>query len=102
MARLHDAGYGSCVRRAIFVTLVIAARAAAAEPTGPHPRILLDRDLRAAWREQAKLPHGPVKGAIALCEDARTTKEHEHAVYQGSEWAKVLQACLVAYAATDS
>src|SRR5439155_26916109 len=28
--------------------------------------------------------------------------EHEHAVYQGSEWAKVLQACLVAYAATDN
>src|SRR5262249_55462080 len=73
-----------------------------AEPTGPHPRIVLDRDLRAAWREQAKLPHGPVKGAIALCEDARSTREHEHAVYQGSEWAKVLQACLVAWAATDS
>src|SRR5262249_43755108 len=30
------------------------------------------------------------------------TKEHDHAVYQGSEWAKVLQACLVAWAATDN
>ena len=72
-----------------------------AEPSGPHPRMLLDADLRAAWKAQAKLPHGPVVGAIALCEDARNTREHDHAVYQGSEWAKVLQACLVAWAATD-
>jgi hypothetical protein len=90
------------VRSALVVAIVAAASAAHADPSGPHPRILLDRDLRAAWREQAKLPHGPVKGAIALCEDARSTNEHEHAVYQGSEWAKVLQACLVAWAATDN
>jgi hypothetical protein len=90
------------VRLAVVVALTLASSAARAEPTGPHPRILLDGELRAALHELAKLPHGPVKGAIALCEDARVTKEHEHAVYQGSEWAKVLQACLVAYAATDS
>lgn len=90
------------IRIALLLALVARAAAAAPpEPTRAHPRILLDGELRAAWREQAKAEHGPVKGAIALCEEARTTSEHDHAVYQGSEWAKVLQACLVAWAATD-
>jgi hypothetical protein len=92
------------VRLVAAATLAVLASATVgrADPTGPHPRILLDPSLRAAWRGQADAAHGPVKGAIALCEDARTTPEHEHALYQGAEWAKVLQACLVAYAATDS
>lgn len=86
-----------------FVLLVLAVCAVAqAEPNPPHPRMLLDANLRAAWRDQARLPHGPVVGAIALCDEARTTHEHDHALYQGAEWAKVLQACLVAWAATDS
>ena len=80
--------------------ILVAAATAQAEPA-KHPRILLTGELRSAWKEQSKLEHGPVKGAIALCDEARTTKEHEHAVYQGSEWSKVLQACLVAWAATD-
>jgi uncharacterized protein (TIGR03382 family) len=89
------------VRSTILIVL-IATTAVHADPTGPHPRILLDSQLRDAWQQQAKAAHGPVKGAMALCEDARITKEHDHAVYQGSEWAKVLQACLVSWAATDS
>ena len=87
-----------------FVALILVsatAHATPSAPSGPHPRIVLN-DVRAAWRTQASAEHGPVKGAIALCDDARTTREHDHAVYQGSEWAKVLQACLVAWAATDS
>src|ERR1041385_2879552 len=84
------------------IVLLLIARSAIADPSGPHPRILLDAQLRDAWKQQAKAEHGPVKGAIALCEEARTTREHDHAVYQGSEWAKVLQACLVSWAATDS
>jgi uncharacterized protein (TIGR03382 family) len=63
--------------------------------------MLLDAQLRAAWKAQAAAPHGPVVGAIALCEDAQKTKEHDRAVYQGQEWAKIEQACLVAWAATD-
>jgi hypothetical protein len=91
---------------AFVIAFVIAfgsapAAATPTAPAGPHPRILLDGTLRAAWREQAKLPHGPVHGAIALCDEARLTHEHAGAVYQGSEWAKVVQACLVAWAATD-
>ncbi len=43
---------------------------------------------------------GPIAGSIALCESGQTG-EHDRAVYMGSEWSRVLQACLVAYAATD-
>ena len=85
----------------VLVLLARAAWAAPPEPTGAHPRMLLDAELRAAWKADAKANRGPVKGAIALCTDARDTAEHDRAVYQGSEWAKVLQACLVAWAATD-
>ena len=84
-----------------MILFAAVAHAAPPAPSGPHPRIILN-DVRAAWHAQASAEHGPVKGAIALCDDARATQEHERAVYQGSEWSKVLQACLVAWAATDS
>ena len=89
--------------RAIAVLMLFAATASAAppEPSGAHPRMLLDAELKAAWKADAKASRGPVKGAIALCTDGRDTAEHDRAVYQGSEWAKLLQACLVAWAATD-
>lgn len=64
------------------------------------PGMLLDAELKAAWR--ASTNRGPVKGAITLRENARDTAEHDSAVYMGSEWSKVLQACLVAWAATDN
>jgi hypothetical protein len=90
--------------RPLLVLVLIAgiAHATPPEPTGPHPRMLLDANLKAAWKEQAKLPHGPVVGAIRLCEDARNGHEYDHAVYQGAVWSKVVQACLVAWAATDN
>jgi hypothetical protein len=93
------------VRRRLLITAMLAsslAHAAPPEPKGPHPRMLLDRELRAQWKAMAKLPVGPIAGAIRLCEQARTTGDHDRALYQGSEWARVLQACLVAWAATDS
>ena len=89
----------------VLMTLLATSTAAAAappEPSGPHPRMLLDKELRSAWRQHAKLSAGPVVGAIRLCDEGRTTKEHDRALYQGSAWSKLLQACLVAYAATDS
>lgn len=91
------------MRRAAVVLLLVARVAGAAppEPTGPHPRMLLDAELRAGWRQYAKLPVGPIAGAIKLCDNARDTDEHKRALYQGAEWARVLQACLVAWAATD-
>ncbi len=72
----------------------------APEPAGPHPRILLDRELRTSWRSLAKQERGPIAGSIALCESGQTS-EHDRAVYMGSEWSRVLGACLVAYVATD-
>jgi hypothetical protein len=64
--------------------------------------MLLDRDVRAQWKAMARLQGGPVVGAIRMCEEARTSRDHDRAQYQGSAWARVLQACLVAWAATDS
>lgn len=86
----------------VLLGLCGVAAAAPAEPTGPRPRMLLDRELKAAWHAQAGAEHGPVIGAIHLCAQARDTHEHDQGVYHGSEWAKVLQACLVAWAATDA
>ena len=87
---------------ALLLVVTSVAHAAPPEPTGPHPRMLLEKDLRAQWKAMAKLDAGPVVGAIRLCAGARESRDHDRALYQGSEWAKVLQACLVAWAATDS
>ncbi|HEX3762160.1 MAG TPA: hypothetical protein VHW23_25840 [Kofleriaceae bacterium] len=76
------------------------ARAAPPEPSGPHPRMLLDAGLRAAWRARSKEGHGPIVGAIEVCDGDRNPREHAGAQYMGSEWKKMLQACLVAWAAT--
>ncbi|MGE0869621.1 MAG: hypothetical protein AB7P03_13735 [Kofleriaceae bacterium] len=92
------------MRAALVVVVVFiwsSASAAPPEPSGPHPRIILDGKLKAAWKAQAKEARGPVPGSIALCRNARDTHEHDRAVYQGSEWSRVLQGCLVAWAATD-
>ena len=76
-----------------------SARAAPPEPSGPHPRLLLDSELRAAWRAESRRD-GPVAAAIQVCK-AAAEGEHDRALYQGAGWAKALQACLVAWAATD-
>jgi MYXO-CTERM domain-containing protein len=85
-----------------WVISSVAATAAAAppEPSGPHPRLLLDRELRAAWKAAPREEHGPVAAAIGVCREAADGK-HDGALYQGANWAKALQACLVAWAATD-
>lgn len=63
--------------------------------------MLLDPELRAAWSAQSKDAHNSVVGAMALCDEAGSTKEHDRALSMGEEWAKVMQACLVAWAATN-
>lgn len=76
------------------------AHAAPPEPSGPHPRMLLDKELQAAWKTQAQEERGPVVGAIALCTSGQGGA-HDRGLYQGAEWSRVLQACLVAWAATN-
>ena len=89
---------------ALSVSLAHAGRPVPAaqppEPAGAHPRLLLDPALRASWHAQAKQGRGPIAGSIALCESGQSN-DHDRALYMGSEWSRVLQACLVAYAATD-
>lgn len=89
--------------RLSLVALALAVRVADAappEPTGAHPRMLLDAELRAAWQAQAREGRGPVVGAIALCTDGQG-RAHDRGLYQGAAWARMLQACLVAWAATE-
>jgi hypothetical protein len=62
--------------------------------------MLLDHELRAAWKAEAKNGHGPVVGAIKVCLAAAEPGTFDGALYQGANWAKALQACLVAWAAT--
>ncbi|HEY4055786.1 MAG TPA: hypothetical protein VGM39_04230 [Kofleriaceae bacterium] len=90
------------MRFVALVALLVSSTALAAppEPKGAHPRMLVDAEQVKTWKALAKLDSGPVVGAIKLCEDGKTT-EHDRAVYMGSEWSRVLQACLVAYVATD-
>ncbi len=90
------------MRALVVALLALSATAAAApEPSGAHPRMLLDSELRAALHAQAGEAHGPVRGAIAICDEARTTDKHDKAIYQAGDWSSTLEACLVAWAATD-
>jgi hypothetical protein len=90
------------LRAAVVLCAVCSATTAVAAPppTGPHPRMLLDAPLRAAWQAQAAAGKGPVVAAIDLCDDASRSNRHDRGVYQSQEWSKVEQACLVAWAAT--
>jgi len=83
----------------LVITATTLAHAAPPEPSGPHPRMLLDKELQAAWKTQAQDQRGPVVGAIALCTSGQTDA-HDRGLYQGAEWSRVLQACLVAWVAT--
>src|SRR5215203_1078371 len=85
----------------LVVLAVSAVQAAPPEPSGPHPRMLLNPELKAAWKAQATEERGPVVGAIALCRSGQS-EDHNRGIYQGAEWSRVLQACLVAWAATDA
>jgi len=63
--------------------------------------MLLDAKLRAAWKAALQDGRGPLVGSVTLCDEDRTSKYHDGALYMGAEWSKMLQACLVAWAATD-
>lgn len=91
---------------AILVSLSLSAtRPARAqpEPTQRHPRILLDAELRKAWKSSASEPRSPVARAIKRCDQvAASPREFDRDGYMGLDWGHHLQACLVAWAATGS
>ncbi len=88
---------------AIAVVMGLAATAhAQPEPSGPHPRIVLDAPTRAAWKRQAGAKDGAIARAITRCDRVRgNPAENKYSGYQGAEWATTVQACLIAWAATD-
>ncbi|MEO8700227.1 MAG: hypothetical protein ABI867_09290 [Kofleriaceae bacterium] len=88
----------------IAVLILVAAGTAAAqpapEPSGPHPRILLDESLRTAWKAAAKRSDSAVANAIIRCEATRSNaKEYQRDSYMGFDWGRSLNACLIAWVA---
>lgn len=89
------------------LVVAIAPRLAAAQPmiapipSGPHPRLFLDDATRAAWKAKARQSGTTVAAAVDTCKTITARpKEHERDLYMGLDWARYLQACLVAWAAT--
>ncbi|MEZ4366425.1 MAG: hypothetical protein R2939_09075 [Kofleriaceae bacterium] len=77
------------------------AAAAPPAPTGAHPRLFLTPELRGRWQALAKAGDNPVAASVRWCADVRARPaEFAREGYQALDWAKHLQACLVAWAAT--
>jgi hypothetical protein len=84
-----------------LLVIALEGAAAAAAPTPPHPRLILDDAVRAAWKKQAGQSGSPVARAVQACEQiAANPKEFTRDLYMGLDWAGYLQNCLVAWAAT--
>ena len=82
--------------------LALPLTAAVAQPSGPHPRVLLREDVVLAWRAQQADPASPVARSIARCDDAVANPEdYVDGQYQGFRWVEALTACLVARATTE-
>jgi len=86
----------------VLLVVMVRAAAAAPEPRGKHPRIVLDAELRARWKKLAGTKGSAVKRSIERCEEVtKRPREFAKDFYMGLDWAQYLQACLVAWAATD-
>ncbi|MBK9036087.1 MAG: hypothetical protein IPL61_33390 [Myxococcales bacterium] len=84
------------------IALVLCIGGSTAAAQARPPRLFLDDATRAIWKSQAKQSGTAVNGAITVCRGIeRDGGDHTHAGYMGLEWARYLQACLVAWAATD-
>lgn len=85
---------------AIVLCAVRVASAQAPEPSGKHPRLLLDDALRTTWKQQAQAKDLAITRAIDRCEDTRANaKEYQVDSYMGFDWNASLQACLIAWVA---
>jgi uncharacterized protein (TIGR03382 family) len=86
---------------AAFLAASLSTAAGQPEPKRPHPRLLLDADLIAAWKKAARTAGNPVARAVARCDQiGRSPKEFDRDGYMGLDWGHHLQACLVAYIST--
>ena len=75
---------------------------AQAEPNDAHPRLFADQRIIVAWREAARKSDSAVRYAIDRCAAfAARPSEFSRDGYMGLDWAQYLQACLVAWKATD-
>ncbi len=87
--------------RTLIVVMLVGAgvvHAQAPEPTGNHPRILLDDGLRESWKKLAGVEGGAIARAIARCEATRREpKEYQRDSYMGFDWSASAQACLISW-----
>lgn len=93
------------IARALLLACLAAVAAGAfaqAEPKDAHPRLFLDEGTAAMLKELARRPDSVVHAAVRRC-DAITKRPDEFGRdgYMGLDWAQHLQACLVAWKATD-
>lgn len=85
----------------VLAPAAAAQPAVAPQPSGPHPRLLLDAETRTAWRAQARRSGSAVATTIDRCKAiAGDRAAHTRDLYMGLDWAQYLQHCLVAWAAT--
>lgn len=74
---------------------------ASAEPSGAHPRILLDPKTRAAITERAGDPNSATSRAVRQCTKVAGSREREASnVYMGFGWAAHATNCALAWHAT--
>lgn len=102
--RLQHRPIGSVVLLALMALLPLRlpAQATPAEPAGPHPRLFAEADTLAGLRARARVSGSAVAAAIRRCDDlARAPKSFADDHYMGLDWAQQLQACLIAWRATD-
>lgn len=86
------------LRSLIILALASGVANAQPEPTGKHPRILLDDGLRASWKKQAGDKSGAVAKAIGRCEATRREpKEFQRDSYMGFDWSASAAACLISW-----
>ncbi len=85
----------------LLVGLVRSA-AAAPEPAGPHPRLLLDAGTIERLREQQRDRDSGIAAAIAQCDAAIADPvKYRSGGYQGLAFASYLSSCALAWRVTD-
>src|SRR5690606_31023791 len=82
-------------------SLAAVADAAPPEPSGPHPRILLDAKRRAALKESARDPKSATSRAVRQCAKLGADLGREaRNLYMGLDWAAHATNCALAWHAT--